>query len=207
NAFIIGEVALSFVLLLSAGLFIETFRQLLHVDTGFETSHLLTLRVGLDRQSGVRSEAIKNALENLPGIKSVALSSVIPFSGGGAAFYSAEGEAPPLDPTTAPRAYIHFVTPDYFKTMGIPVRNGREFNTSDGEQAIIVSEKVAKRFWPGQDPLGKRIRIGRNNPDNPWMNIIGVVGETKTRDIPDNPTADPDVYFTFARFSGNAGVL
>ena len=65
--------------------------------------------------------------------------------------------------------------------------------------AVIVSERVAKRFWPGQDPIGKRIKFGSlDTSSNPWMAIVGVVGEVKYRGLPDNPTADPDVYLPFA---------
>src|SRR5262249_18029051 len=209
TALVLGEVALSFVLLLTAGLLIQSFRQLLRVDTGFETASLLTLRVGFEGDARTKAVAVKEALERLPGVKSVALSSVIPFSGGCAVFYSAEGNSAPADPTTTPRAYIHFITPGVFRTMGIPMRYGRDFNTSEGDQSVIVSEKVVQRFWPGQDPIGKRIRVGRDIPDNnnPWLNIVGVVGNTTSRDIPENPTPDPELYFTFARFGGTPGVL
>ena len=124
-------------------------------------------------------------------------------------FYSAEGNAVPGDASTTPRAYIHFITPGLFRTMGIPMRYGRDFNTSDGDQSVIVSEKVVRRFWPDQDPIGKRIRVGRDIPDNknPWLNIVGVVGNTTSRDIPENPTPDPELYFTFAKFGGTPGVL
>jgi len=151
--------------------------------------------------------AVKDALEHLPGVSSVALTSVIPFTGGGAVFYSAEGADPIRDPSTAPRAYLNFVSPGFFRTMGIAVRHGREFESTESEQSAIVSEKLAERFWPGQDPIGKRIRIGRNNSQNPWMNIVGVVGNSKTRDIPENPTADPDIYFTYSMFGGNPGMI
>jgi putative ABC transport system permease protein len=209
SALVLGEVGLSFVLLLTAGLLIESFRQLLRVDTGFETSNLLTLRVGFEGDARTKAAAAKEALERLPGVKSVGLSSVIPFTGGGAVFYSAEGNAVSADASTTPRAYIHFVTPGLFRTMGIPMRYGRDFNTSDGDQSVIVTEKVVQRFWPGQDPIGKRIRVGRDIPDNtnPWLNIVGVVGNTTSRDIPENPTPDPELYFTFARFGGTPGVL
>jgi predicted permease len=209
SALVLGEVGLSFVLLLTAGLLIESFRQLLRVDTGFETSNLLTLRVGFEGDAGTKAQGVKEGLERLPGVKSVALSSVIPFSGGGAVFYSAEGNAVPGDASTTPRGYIHFITPGLFRTMGIPMRYGRDFNTSDGDQSVIVSEKVVRRFWPDQDPIGKRIRVGRDIPDNknPWLNIVGVVGNTTSRDIPENPTPDPELYFTFAKFGGTPGVL
>jgi MacB-like periplasmic core domain len=206
NALIIGEVALSFVLLLSAGLLVESFRHLLRIDTGFEPSHLLTLRLGFDSQMQNRALAAKEAVERLPGVKSVALSSVIPFSGGPAFFYSAEGQEAEAT-ATRPRAYASFIGPGFFRTMGIPLRYGRDFDNTDREQSVIVSEKVVQRFWPGQDPIGKRIKIGGANSDNAWMNIVGVVGDTRTRGIPDNPTADPDIYMTLDRFGGNPGLL
>jgi putative ABC transport system permease protein len=207
NGLVIAEVALSFTLLLTAGLLLESFRQLLRVDTGFDASNMLTLRLGFDNPSSARAIEVRDALAALPGVKSVALSSVIPFRGGGAIFYSAEGEQPPLDATAAPRAYLNFVTPGFFQTMRIPLRHGRDFSALEGNESVIVSEKLVQRFWPAEDPIGKRIRIGRNNPDNPWLNIVGVVGNTKTRGIPDNPTPDPDIYFAFGVFGGNPAVL
>jgi predicted permease len=207
NSLIVGEVALSFVLLLTAGLLVESFRQLLRVDTGFETSNLLTLRLAFEGEPASKAMAVKESIERLPGVRSVALSSVIPFSVGGAIFYAAEGEAPILDAQLAPRAYLHFVTPGFFKTMGIPLLHGRDFRTTEPNESVMVSQKLAQRFWPGEDPVGKRIRMGRDNSENPWLNIVGVVGNTKTRDIPDNPTQDPDIYFNFGTFGGNPGVL
>ena len=207
HGIVIAEIALSFVLLLTAGLLMESFRHLLHVDTGFQTENLLTFRLGLDSQGATKPAAIREALEGLAGVRSVALSSVIPFSGGPAVFYNAEGAEPPADATTAPRAYIHFVSPWFFQTMGIPLLSGRDFDLTEPSESVIVSEKVAKRFWPGQDPIGKRVRIARNNPDNPWLNIVGVVRDTKSRGIPDNPTPDPDIYFPFGVFGGTPGVL
>jgi putative ABC transport system permease protein len=207
NALVIAEVALSFVLLFSAGLLMESFRQLLQVNTGFETANLLTLRVGFENQASAKALEVKQTLEALPGVDSAALTSVIPFSGAAGVFYSAEGVDPQRDPSLAPRAYIHFVSPGFFRTMRIPVRQGREFANSDGETAVIVSQKVVQRFWPNQDPIGKRIRIGRDNTQNPWLNIVGVVGNTRTRALPDNPTADPDIYMPFPMFGGAPGLV
>jgi len=205
NALVVAEVALSFVLLLTSGLLIESFRQLLSVDAGFQPSNLLTVRVGFEDQMKVKAEAVREALERLPGVQSVATSDFIPFSGGPAAFYYPESDRfTEVDASTMPRTYFHFVTPGFFRTMGMTLRSGRDFTPDDGEQVVIVSEKVVQRFWPGQDPIGKRLRIGR---DNPWMNIVGVVGETRMRGLPENPTPDPDIYLTFSRFGGNPGML
>lgn len=201
-----AEVALSFVLLLGAGLLIESFRQLLRVDPGFRTSNLLTLRLDLERESSVNAFAVRKALERLPGVRSVALSSTIPLTGGPAVFYAAEGQST-MDATNAPRAYFHFITPGFLRTMEIPLLGGRDFTLNERPESVIVTKRVTNRFWPGQDPIGKRMRMGRNNPNNPWLNIIGVVGDSKTRGLPENPTQDPDVYFPLAADSRTVGVL
>jgi predicted permease len=92
------------------------------------------------------------------------------------------------------------MTPDFFATMGIPVRSGRTFLESElspASGAVVVSEHVVARFWPGQDPIGKRLKLGPLASKSPWLTIVGVVGEVKYRGLPENPTADPDIYFPF----------
>jgi predicted permease len=114
-------------------------------------------------------------------------------------FYSAEGQAV-ADAQTMPRAYVHRVMPDFFATIGIPLRSGRPFLESEltpASRVVIVSEAVVTRFWPGQDPIGKRIKLGQLASQNPWLTIAGVTGEVKYRGLPENPTADPDLYFPF----------
>jgi predicted permease len=96
-----------------------------------------------------------------------------------------------------PRAYIHRVTPDFFQALHTKLVAGRTFSPEEmtpNSGVVLVSENVAKRFWPGQDPLDKRIKGGGPNSSNPWLRIIGVVGEMKYRGLPNNPTADPDIY-------------
>jgi predicted permease len=133
----------------------------------------------------------------VPGVSSVAMSSDAPLTGASSAvFYAAEGDST-SGANRAPRAYIHRVSPGFFSTLDIPFRDGRTF--TDGElspssSAVIVSEAVAKRFWPGQSALGRRIKIGNAASQNPWLAIVGVVPELKYRALPNNPTADPDLY-------------
>jgi len=91
--------------------------------------------------------------------------------------------------------------------MGVPLRYGRALTATEADTSVVVNERLVRRFWPNQDPIGKRIRIGRDNFENPWLKIVGVVGDTKTRGIPDNPTADPDIYFPFKMFGGSPGML
>jgi len=207
TTFVVFEVALSFMLLITAALLMESFRQLLRVDTGFETANLLTLRVGFEGPSPPKASIVAEAIRGLPGVRSVAYTSVLPFTGGGAIFYSVEGQPPTPDATNAPRGLIQFISPGFFQTIGIPLRQGRDFTSTEPEESVIVSQKLAQRFWPGQNPIGKRIRPGRSNPENPWLNIVGVADDARTRGIPNNPTDDPDIYFPFSRFGGPAGLL
>ena len=134
----------------------------------------------------------------MPGVAAASLASDIPLSGDGAAsFYAAEGQ-PPMTAQNVPRAYVHRISPDFFSTLRIPIKAGRTFLDSElsGQaNVVVVSEHVAARFWPRQDPIGKRIKIGALTSTAPWLNIVGVVGETKYRALPENPTADPDLYF------------
>jgi predicted permease len=206
NGLVVAEVALTFVLLAGAGLFIESFRRLSQVDPGFRTDHLLTARITAPRDARLNVRVLRETLAAIPGVESVTAATDIPFTGSNAIFYTAEGQ-PAVDATNVPRAYVHRVADGYFHTMNIALVAGREFNEAEPETSVIVSENVIKRFWPGQDPIGKRVKSGNVTSAVPWLNIVGVVRETKTRNLPNNPTADPDLYFPFVAQPPAAGVL
>jgi predicted permease len=109
-----------------------------------------------------------------------------------------------------PRVYVHRVTPGFFAALRMPLRAGRTFTDSEMSPtptAVIVSENVVKRFWPGQDPIGKRVKFGSLTSNNPWLSIVGVVGEVKYRGLPENPTADPDFYLPFADRNALIGLV
>jgi putative ABC transport system permease protein len=208
GALVIAQVALVLVLLTGAGLLIRSFRELARLDPGFIPDHLLSLRIGMprpttDQQTATSARMIADRVRSLPGVKSVALGSDIPLSGdGGAILFTAEGQ-PPVTAQNVPRAYTHRVTPGFFATLGIPMLRGRDFLPNDAQGVVVVAESVGKRFWPGQDPIGHRIKPGRSDSKNPWLTIVGVVAEVKYRGLPANPTADPDLYFPFAERSRN----
>jgi predicted permease len=113
-----------------------------------------------------------------------------------ATFYTAEGDTT-SDTQTLPRAYWHRVSPMFFETLRLPVTAGRAFAEEDltpDSPAVIVSDNVVRRFWPNEDPIGKRIKLGGPTSTDPWLTIVGTVGETKYRGLPGNPTNDPDLY-------------
>jgi predicted permease len=215
GALVVVEVMLTVVLAVGAGLMIRTAQNLSAITPGFTTEHVLTMNVAVPRQPAAPGAAVAvpgapvapppyvvdwrtmmDRVAQVPGVKSAALSSDAPLTGDGSAvFYAAEGDST-TGATRAPRAYFHRVSPGFFATLDIPFRSGRTF--TDGETtapgAVIVTEPLARRFWPGQDAIGRRIKIGNAASQNPWMTIVGVVPELKYRALPNNPTADPDLF-------------
>jgi predicted permease len=132
-------------------------------------------------------------------VSAAALSSDLPLGGSSAVFYSAEGDTT-ASAQTRPRAYVHRVTPDFFTVIDVSIRAGRAFENADlraDSTAVIVSEGVVRRFWPGQDAIGRRLKIGPPDSSAPWLSIVGVVPDLRYRGLPDNPTADPDLYLPY----------
>jgi putative ABC transport system permease protein len=210
SALVVAEVSLAVLLLVGAGLMIRTVQHLVAIDPGFNPDRVLTARVSIPRQAAAASDSpaplvvaartLLDRVRALPGVTGASLASDPPLSGlDSAVFYSAEGQQA-TDARTMPRAYVHRVLPDFFETIGIPLRSGRTFLESEltpASRVVLASEHVATRFWPGQDAVGMRIKLGALASQNPWLTIVGVVGEVKYRGLPENPTADPDLYFPF----------
>jgi putative ABC transport system permease protein len=154
-----------------------------------------------DTQAVVSARDLLQRVAELPAVEAVALGSDVPLGGSSSATsYTAEGQ-PPITAQNMPRIYVHRVTPDFFRALSIPFIAGRAFTQVEWEgnsNVAIVSENVVKRFWPGQDPLGKRIKRGREGSDDPWLTIVGVVNKMKYRSLPENPTDDPDLFLPFS---------
>jgi putative ABC transport system permease protein len=193
-ALVVAEIAFAMLLLTGAGLLVRSVRELAAIQPGYDPSHLLTLRIGLPRPADARE--LENRLSRIPSVEAVGLGSDVPLDGAGATFYAAEGQ-PPVTAQNRPRAYPHRVSPDFFRTLRIRFLAGRTFTNAevhDAAAVVIVSESLAKRFWPGADPIGKRIKTGSLESKTPWMTIVGVVNELKYRGLPNNPTPDPDLF-------------
>jgi predicted permease len=200
NALVVGEVAFAMLLLIGAGLLIRSIQQLAAIRPGYDPSHVLTMRIGIPRpssqtQAAMTARQILAAVGQLPSIETVAAGSDVPMAGGGASFFTAEGQ-PPVTAQNVPRAYVHNVTPEFFHALRIPFTAGRTFTASEmtAQDTVIVGENLARRFWPGQDPIGKRIKFGFADAKRPWLTIVGVVNEMKYRGLPANPTSDPDLF-------------
>ena len=211
QAIVAGQIAVTVMLLVGAGLFGRSFAALARFDPGFEPDGVLSLRVQLPvvagaqagapqgDAAGVQALALLDDLRGLPGVTSASLSSSVPLGGQGAIFYSAEGMGE-VDATNRPRAYAHRVSTGYVETLGLHLVDGRAFGPTDlgvDAQNVMVTSALAGRFWPGQSAIGHRIKQGAVTDDTPWLTIVGVLKDANLRGIPQNPTRDPDIFFPF----------
>ena len=186
SALIVAEVALSVALLVGAGLLIKSFWRLMQVNPGFQTERLMTMNVTLlgDKYKETPQvisffRELPARLEALPGVKAVSAVSTLPINGGdGNGNLTIEGRTFASGQT--PAASYRRILPNYFSAMGIPLKQGREFDERDTgvEKVVIINESMARRFWPDGDAVGKRIKVGP--PENePWLTIVGVTGDVK----------------------------
>jgi predicted permease len=210
----VAEIAVALVLVISAGLLLRSFNRLMTIDPGFDHSNLLTAQVNLPsaqyidgtHAAGFYDQLIQR-VRALPGVVSVAAIGGLPLTpSGGDTVFQIEGRAEgggPTDAGTHPatNAYGHFyywpVTPNFFTTMKISVLRGRAIQDSDSANAppaVLINETMARSFFPGQDPLGKRIRLFFTDTRlGPWIQIVGVVGNIPLRQLNEDP--QPEAYF------------
>ena len=182
------EVALSVTLTIGAGLILKSLWQLQKVDPGFRADHLVTLRFDVPNgkyEGEARlalGDAVAERIRNVPGIESAAVTSVDPFVWPGLnRGFTPEGQPEVSSPQNF---YNDEISPGYFHTTGIPQLEGRDFTAHDDTTSpavAIVSRSFARRIWPGQDAIGKRVKFG--GPKAAWMTVIGVVGDAQVEDL------------------------
>src|SRR5258706_220778 len=190
---VVGELAIAVVLLVGAGLLIQSLWRLRNVSPGFDSQNLLTFVVGIpevkyptEKQEPFYRELVRR-VESLPGVRSA--SSIIPLPLNGDAFViSFETEGRPVEKGNQPSADFFAIEEGYFKTLGVSMLKGREFTERDNKTAppvIIVNQAFAKKFFPGEDPIGKRIKPGiSTNSDKPAMrDIARVVSDVRNRNL------------------------
>jgi putative ABC transport system permease protein len=208
SSLVVGEVALALALLVGSGLMMRSFVRLQGVPLGFEPGKVLTMQISLPESKYGQREARVNFFDQLlerirevPGVIDAGATTQPPASSGNwAVEISVEGEPASMDQSPS-SADARAVTPDYFRTMGIPLLKGREFIRSDGGDKLIVSETFARRYWPNQDPIGKRLRPGSNNPAG---DVVGVVGDVRDSNLQEQMR--PVLYFPYA-YIGMQGLV
>jgi putative ABC transport system permease protein len=195
GALVVTEVALTLVLLVGAGLMLKSFEQLRGVDPGFSAPHVITMKLPAPQgpdPDGARWETFyKDAVERvatLPGVEAAAASSAQPLEGGGSeSGVVAEGRPFPTSPDEGTLVQWQTVSPGYFRTMSVPLLRGRDFNGADDARAApvaIIDRTLADKFWPGENPVGKRLAFefkGETmaDPQPIWREIVGVAGHVK----------------------------
>jgi len=196
---VVAEIALALMLLIGAGLMIKSFLRLQQGDLGLNPKNVLTMQVMLpqykypDAQKRLAFlQGVLQRVETLPGVQSVGAINFLPLSGfWGTASFSIEGRPLPK-PGEEPGADNRVITPHYLRAMGIRLVRGRDFTERDREgapQVAIINETLARRYWPSEDPIGKRLNLGEaNNPS--WWEIVGVAGDVKAFGLEQETHAD-----------------
>ena len=211
SSFVVAEVALSLVLLAGAGLLIRSFSRLMAVDPGFQAKDVLTARVELpsskykdDRKISEFYAQLLERIRQLPGVRAASADSYLPFSGIIAGTGVEVEGRPPIPIAEQPEADIAVVEPRFFETLGIPLLGGRTFTDREAREVthtVVISESMARKLWPNEDPVGKRVTIHMKEKDVPSQ-VIGVVGDVKHTglDAEVNATAywpHPELAYTF----------
>ena len=184
---VVAEVALAMMLLIGSGLMLRTMSRLLAVSPGFEAQHLLTMQV---QTTGPRFnddavthdffERVLQAVRATPGVSAAAFTSQLPLSGAFDTYGTHIESKPNPNPENDPSPFRYAVSDGYLETMQIPLLHGRLLQASDraGQpEAVVINETFARKLWPGENPIGQRVRIGGN--DGPWWTIVGVVGDVR----------------------------
>ena len=182
------EIALAMLLLVGAGLLLRSFSRLQEVPPGFQADHLLVADIPLSQNAYAKPEQrfeffdrLVERTKALPGVRTAAASSFLPVSGGGSIIHFNIYGRPPKSPHEFIAAGYRTVTPHYFETLGVPLLQGRVFTVADTDKspaAVIINATMARTFFSGENPIGKRMQLGAT-PDKevPWMEVVGVVGD------------------------------
>jgi putative ABC transport system permease protein len=205
SVFLVGQIAISLLLLVGAGLTIRSFLRLRDSRLGFRTDHTITARITLPRDKYSRDEQvitffnqILNRIRQTPDVESAGMTSFLPLTGHGFDNSFDIVGRPPRPPSDRLYALVRFVDPQYFSVFGIPLLYGRGLASQDrlgAPRSIVISESMARLYWPHGEPLGQRLIVYLGEDQSPWQ-IVGVVGDVRT-DIAAVP--DPTMYFPYAQ--------
>jgi predicted permease len=211
---VVSSVALAFVLLAGAGLLIRSFDKLMAVDAGLRAPRVLTMqvnlpRVGYDNAQAVESfyRALHENVGAIPSVQAAAVQTDLPLKGDGERrAFTADQPADPAVSSTG--VAVTWTFGDYFRTFGVPIVKGRTFLPEEDAQnrlVAIVSRGLAERFWPGQDPIGKRVKWGIPASQAPWQTIVGVAGDVVDGRLGEEPILH--IYVPFAEATGQPANL
>jgi predicted permease len=214
---VVSEVALSVVLLAGAGLMIRSFLELQSLQSGVNPRDALSFRLNLPEAKYPRAGEARNAfyerlvprLAALPGVERVALTSNLPMGGAASWPFEFEGQSR-VENVRRPSVSGVLVTPDYFRVLEIPLLQGRVFEEADGtpgHEVAIVNRRFVSRYFANQDPIGRRLRLVRENREDPWLTVVGVSADVR-QNSPNEPEIAPVLYVPYRQDApGSAAVV
>jgi putative ABC transport system permease protein len=201
SVLIVTEIALALVLLVGAGLLIKSFKRLGEVDPGFKPDNVMTMQLSLPRakygkpeQQSAFIQQVLERVEAVPGVGSASVVAAPPFGGFTASRYFQIEGRPPRPAGEGFNAGYNSASPNYFQTLGIPLRRGRDFTGQDvmgTPEVVIINEAMARRFWPDEDAIGGRLRIG----EDAWRTVVGVVGDVRHTGLDEEPK--PEMFYPY----------
>lgn len=209
GALVISEIALALALLVGAGLLIKAFIRMRSMDIGFHPDQVLSVRTSLPRSKYLDApkriafyEQVLERVRALPGVVSAGYTTAVPLTWkGGTNSFSVEGR----DQKAGQDACFRQVTTGYMETMGITLKSGRLFDSSEGapnaQKVVIINETMARQFWPGENPLGRRFTLGSIGPQSAWYSIVGVIGDVKGMGL--EAPVKAEMYFPVVQVTGS----
>ncbi len=191
DGLLVAEIAFALVVVTGAGLMTRTMYKIANVDPGFQSDHVLTMRLEFNRdyispakQQSFRHDVVTK-LKTIPGVESAAFTASLPIVGSSWGSVFVTGDQPVPERSQIPSAAFNPISPEYITTMKIPLLKGRLFNETDTEKSqpvVLINETMARRFWPNENPIGKRVKQGWpewTTEQSPWREVVGVVGDVK----------------------------
>jgi putative ABC transport system permease protein len=201
---VVSEVALALLLMIGASLMMRSLLNLQDVNPGFNPVGVLTASVNLPAAKYSKPEQqiafyrqLQERLEAMPGVTAAGMASVLPLGGSNSGMSLLIQGRPVSSPSDVPILWFRIVNPGYFQAMQIPLRKGRRFteqDTAGAPRVVIVNETMARRYWPGDDPIGKQVGSGAPNG---WLAVVGVVGDVRHTSLAQAP--DAEIYFPFGQ--------
>jgi predicted permease len=214
SVLVVSEIAVALVLLTASGLLLRSFEKMSAVNLGFRPEHVTTAGYSLPQKQYATQSQVDTfnndlllRLRQLPGAEAVGLTSTLPVTGDGIEAFVVDGYVDPKGPAITAASPFQVIG-DYFRAMGISLIHGRYFNESDkadNQLVVIVNHEFAEHYWPHQNPVGKRMRVGTQQSKTPWMTVVGEVADAKLT----SPDADAgeQFYQPVAQLEKDAGVL
>jgi len=192
DGLLVAEIALALVVVTGAGLMTRTMYKIANIDPGFQSDHVLTMRLDLGReynsvakQESFRRDVLTN-IKAIPGVESAGFTISLPIEGSEWGSIFIVGDQPVPERTQLPSAAFNPISPEYIKTMRIPLLKGRLLTEADAEKShevVLINETMARRFWPNENPIGKRVKQGWPEWTTPWREVVGVVGDVKLEGV------------------------